>query len=78
MNPTKPGIYPTIAANASAGTQGLINQYETFEGFHQGTTGRFPATSTRENQSIMVLVEVYGNYIDTELMKNKTETEGTR
>jgi hypothetical protein len=33
----------------------------------------FPATSSRGNQYIMVLVEVDGNYIDVELMKNKTE-----
>ena len=36
-------------------------------------TGRFPATSTRGNQYIMVLVEVNGNYIDVEPMKNRKE-----
>ncbi len=36
-------------------------------------TGRFPATSCKGNQYIMVLVEVDGNYIDAEPMKNKSE-----
>ncbi len=40
---------------------------------HSNFTGRFPAISRRENQYMMVLVEVDGNYIDAELMKNKTE-----
>ncbi len=40
---------------------------------HSDQTGRFPATSSRGNQYIMVLVEVDGNYIDAKLMKNKTE-----
>ncbi len=34
--------------------------------------GRFPATSSSGNQYIMVLVEVDGNYIDAEPMKNMT------
>ncbi len=40
---------------------------------HTDQTGCFPATSSRGNQYIMVLVEVDGNYIDAESMKNKTE-----
>ena len=36
-------------------------------------TNHFPATSSRGNQYIMVLVEVDGNYIDAEPMKNRTE-----
>jgi hypothetical protein len=40
---------------------------------HSNQTGRFPATTSRGNQYIMVLVEVDGNYIDAEPMKNKTE-----
>jgi hypothetical protein len=40
---------------------------------HSDQTGRFPATSSRGNQYVMVLVEVDGNYIDAEPMKNKTE-----
>ena len=43
------------------------------ETMYTDQTGRFPATSTRGNQYIMVLVEVDGNYIDAEPMKNKTE-----
>jgi hypothetical protein len=35
--------------------------------------GCFPATSSKGNQYIMVLVEVDGNYIDAEPMKNKME-----
>ena len=34
--------------------------------------GRFPATSSSGNQYIMVLVEVDGNYIDAEPMKNRS------
>ena len=34
--------------------------------------GRFPATSSNGNQYIMVLVEVDGNYIDAEPMKNRS------
>ncbi len=40
---------------------------------HSDQMGHFPATSNKGNQYIMVLVEVDGNYIDTEPMKNKTE-----
>ena len=40
---------------------------------HSDQTGRFPATSSRGNQYIMVLVEVDGNYIDAEPFKNKSE-----
>jgi len=40
---------------------------------HFDQTGRFPATSSRGNKYIMVLVEIDGNYIDAEQMKNKTE-----
>ncbi len=40
---------------------------------HSNFTGPFPAISSRGNQYIMVLVEVDGNYIDAEPMKNKTE-----
>jgi hypothetical protein len=40
---------------------------------HFDQTGCFPATSSRGNTYIMVLVEINGNYIDAELMKNKIE-----
>jgi hypothetical protein len=40
---------------------------------HSNQTGCFPATSSKGTQYIMVLVEVDGNYIDAEPMKNKTE-----
>jgi hypothetical protein len=40
---------------------------------HFDQTGHFPAMSSRGNKYIMVLVEIDGNYIDTEPMKNKTE-----
>ena len=40
---------------------------------HSNFTGQFLAISSRGNQYIMVLVEVDGNYIDAEPMKNKTE-----
>jgi hypothetical protein len=40
---------------------------------HSDQTGCFPATSSKGNQYIIVLVEVDGNYIDAEPMKNKME-----
>jgi len=40
---------------------------------HFDQTGHFPAMSRRGNKYIMVLVEIDGNYIDAEPMKNKTE-----
>jgi len=40
---------------------------------HFDQTGHFPATSSRGNKYIMVLVEIDGHYIDAEPMKNKTE-----
>jgi hypothetical protein len=40
---------------------------------HSNQTGPFPATSSRGNQYIMVLVEVDRNYIDAEPTKNKKE-----
>jgi hypothetical protein len=48
------------------------------ETMHTDQTGRFPATSSRGNQYIMVLVEVDGNYIDTEPTKNRTEGSITK
>jgi hypothetical protein len=36
---------------------------------HSDQTGHFPATSSSDNQYIMVLVEVDGNYIDAEPIK---------
>jgi hypothetical protein len=50
-----------------------IKIHSVTETMYTDQTGRFPATSTRGNQYIMVLVEVDGNYIDAEPMKNKTE-----
>ncbi len=40
---------------------------------HTDQTGRFPATSSRGNKYIMVLVKVNGNYIEAKPMKNKLE-----
>jgi hypothetical protein len=39
---------------------------------HSDQTGCFPATSSSGNQYIMVLVEVGGNYINAEPMKNRS------
>ena len=50
-----------------------IKIHNAAETMHSDQTGRFPATSSRGNQYIMVLVEVDGNYIDAEPMKNKSE-----
>jgi hypothetical protein len=40
---------------------------------HTNQSGRFLPTLIKGNQYIIVLVEVDGNYIDTELMKNRPE-----
>jgi hypothetical protein len=37
---------------------------------HSNQSGHFPAMSNKGNQYIMVLVEVDGNHIDAEPMKN--------
>ena len=50
-----------------------IKIHNVTETMHTNQTGRFPTTSTRGNQYIMVLVEVDSNYIDAEPMKNRTE-----
>jgi hypothetical protein len=39
---------------------------------HSDQTGCFPVTSSSRNKYIMVSVEVDGNFIDAEPMKNKT------
>jgi hypothetical protein len=40
---------------------------------HSNQTGHFPAMSSKGNQYILVLVQVNGNYIDAEPIKNKPE-----
>ena len=40
---------------------------------HTDQTGHFPATSSRGNQYVMVLVKVNGNFIDAGPMKNRSE-----
>jgi hypothetical protein len=50
-----------------------IKIYLATDTVHFNQTGCFPATSSRGHKYIMVLVEIDGNYIDAEPMKNKTE-----
>jgi hypothetical protein len=50
----------------------FIKIHNASETMHTNQPGQFPATSSNENQYIMVLVEVDGNYIDAEPMKNKS------
>ncbi len=40
---------------------------------HSNQTGHFPAMSSKDNQYVMVVVEVDENYIDAEPVKNKLE-----
>ena len=47
-----------------------IKIYNAFKTMHTNQTGHFPATSSRGNQYVMVLIEVDGNFIDGEPMKN--------
>jgi len=46
-----------------------IKIYNVTETMHTNQTGRFPATSSRGNQYVMVLVKVDGDIIDAEPMK---------
>jgi hypothetical protein len=50
-----------------------IKVHNATETMHTDQTGQFPATSSKGNQNIMVLVEVDGNFINAEPMKNKSE-----
>ena len=50
-----------------------IKIHNAAETMHSDQTGRFPATSSRGNQYVMVLVEVDRNYIDAKPLKNKSE-----
>ena len=50
-----------------------IKIHDTNEMMHMDQTGRFKATSSRGNQYLMVLVEVDGNFINAEPMKNRSE-----
>jgi len=49
-----------------------IKIHMTSETMYTDQPGRFPATSSSGNQYIMVLVEIDGNYIDAEPMKNRS------
>ncbi len=50
-----------------------IQIFNAEETMHTDQTGRFPANSSSGNKYIMVLVEIDGNYIDGEPMKDQTE-----
>ncbi len=50
-----------------------IQIHNASETIHTDQSGRFLAMSSKGNQYIMVLVEVDGNYINAEPMKNKSE-----
>ncbi len=49
-----------------------IKIYNANDTLYCDQTGCFPATPTNRNQYIMVLVEVDGDYIDVEPMKNQS------
>ena len=50
-----------------------IKVHNVTETMHSDQTGHFLATSSKGNQFVIVLVEVDGNFIDTEPMKNRSE-----
>jgi hypothetical protein len=76
---TKPAENKDVPINPEARTRSrkMKDVYIKIHNFsktaHTDQTRRYPATSSRGNQYIMVLVEVNGNYINAEPMKNKTE-----
>ena len=47
-----------------------IKVHSATETMHSDQTGRFPTTSSKGNQYMMVLVEVERNFIGAEPMKN--------
>ncbi len=51
----------------------FIKVHHATKTMHSNQTGCFPATSSRGNKYIMVFVEVDGNFIDAEPMKDKSE-----
>ena len=62
---------PNVLANPKA--KGVYTKiYNITETMHTDQTGRFPVTSSRGNQYVMVLVEVDGNFIDAKPMKNRS------
>ncbi len=50
-----------------------IRMFNAEETMHTNQTGCFPANSSSGNKYIMVLVDIDGNYIDTEPTKDQTE-----
>ncbi len=50
-----------------------IKIYNATKMMQSNLTGRFPATSSKGNKYIMVLVKISGNYINAEPMKSKLE-----
>jgi hypothetical protein len=66
-------IEETTSAATPKEMEVYIKIHNASEMMHSNQTGRFPATSSRGNQYVMVIVEVDGNFIDAEPMKNKSE-----
>ena len=52
--------------------------WDTQEKVYTDQTGKFPVQSSRGMRYIMIMVEIDGNYIDAEPMKNRTENEMIR
>jgi hypothetical protein len=51
----------------------FIKVHNATKTMHSNQTGHFPATSRKGNKYIMVVVELDGNFIDPEPMKDKSE-----
>jgi hypothetical protein len=51
----------------------FIKVHNATKTMNSNQTGHFPVTSSKGNKYIMVLVEVDGNFIDAEPMKDKSE-----
>ena len=49
--------------------------WDTQEKVYTDQTGKSPVQSSKGNKYVMVMVEIDGNYIDAEPMKNKSEGE---
>jgi hypothetical protein len=81
MKKRRQGVQPTRVQDETETTLPVLPKMKDIyikihiatETMYSDQTGRFPATSSRGNKYIMVLVKVDGNCIDAEPMKNKSE-----
>ncbi len=72
-NPTNPNSFKKKATKKPKLKNLFICIINADNTMYTDQPGHFPATSSKENKYIMVLVEIDGNNINAETMKSKTE-----